>query len=639
MDAKLKNAVCLGENVYSFPPEGGELTFEENGTVLGVKAKENSYIVMDATNLSDFCVSVLWKFWDGNGGPCAESIKMGLLPGLKTRLAMPVSAVLGGELFPRRTPGKLKTVVQGRPVRPERVSRFAVGLDRAPAETKLKIHALYMAEKEPDYPLEGGPLVDCLGQKAGADWPGKTPGPEEMTAYLRAEYEKPLPETAQGCGKYGGSLSKRFEPTGYFALQKDGDKYWLADPEGYAFFSVGPDCVGIGGDCNVNGIAPLCGEMAAGGELGEGFYSWAKANFVRAFGDDWYRAWSGITLRRLREWGANTVACWSDPKFIEYARTPYVHILHGFPKAEKYIFRDFPDVFDPEYAASAARWARQLESRRQDKYMIGYFMCNEPNWAFVDRLDIARMTLESREDFYSKGRLVQLLKDKYGDIAALNAAWETEFASFEGLREGVDKFNAAALADTERLSEEMIREFVRVPALALKETDPRHLNLGMRYAWLSSPILAAGKEYMDVFSFNCYRHDPWDSIENMVKMVDMPVMIGEFHFGALDRGLDATGIQAAASQEDRAKAYRRYIHRCAAHPMCLGAHYFQYADQPYLGRFDGENYQIGLVDVCGRPYEELTAEMSRAHREAYRIRMGEMEVTDEKPAVIESIFY
>lgn len=639
MEAKLKNAVRQDADIYVFPPEGGDLIFDENGTVLGAEAKDTNFIVMDVTNLSDFCVSVLWKFWDGNSGPCAESIKMGLLPGLKTRLALPVSAVLGRELFLRRTPGKLKTVTQGRPVKPESITRFAVGLDRAPAETKIRLHALYISETEPDYPLEGNPLVDRLGQKAGSDWPGKTANADEMTAYLRAEYAKPLPETAEGCGKYGGSLSKRFEPTGYFALQKEGEKYWLADPEGCAFFSAGPDCVGVGGDCNIGGIAPLCGELPEGGELHKGAYSWAKANFVRAFGENWYEAWCRITLRRFREWGANTVACWSDPGFVEYAGLPYVQILHGFPKAQKYIFRDFPDVFDPEYAADSSRWARQLESRREDRFMIGYFMSNEPNWAFVDKLNIARMTLESREEYFSKSFLLRKLKEKYGDISALNAAWETNYSRFRDMCPGVDKFNAAAEADTMALSEEMVREFIRVPALALKKVDPNHLNLGMRYAWLSSPALAAGKEFMDVFSFNCYRHDPWDSIEKMVEMVEMPVMIGEFHFGALDRGLDATGIQAVASQADRAKAYRRYMHRCAAHPMCLGAHYFQLTDQPYLGRFDGENYQIGLVDVCDRPYEEMEREMKRTHTEVYKIRMGEMEVTDEKQKIIESIFY
>ncbi len=587
--------------IYSFPPEGGDIEFAENGTVLGVKAEDSKYIVMDVTNLSEVCVSVLWKFWDENTASEAESIKMGLLPKLRTRLALPISAVRGGKLFLGRTAGKLKTVVQGRPVLPEKIVKFSVGLDKSPVPTKMELHALFISDTEPDFPLEGMPLVDSLGQKKLGSWEGKTQSEEELASYLRAELEKPIPEASEGCGRFGGSLNKSFPATGFFALHEEDGKYFLADPEGYAFFSTGADCVGVGGDCNIAGIAPLCGALSEDGRLGGkgDFYSWAQANLVRVFGDSWYEAWARITRRRLREWGCNTVACWSDPRFISSAQTPYVHILHGFPKAESYIFRDFPDVFSPEYAADSRRWAKQLEEKKNDPFMVGYFMSNEPNWAFVNNLNIARLTLESSAELYSKKKLICALGEKYPDISALNSAWETDFDSFEDVTFGRTE---AAECDLGELSEMMIREFVRIPALALREVDKNHLNLGMRYAWLSSPALAAGKEYFDVFSFNCYRHDPMDSIERMVEMVKMPVMIGEFHFGATDRGLDATGIQAVGSQIDRARAYRYYMHRCASHPYCLGAHYFQYADQAYLGRFDGENYQIGMVDVCHRPY-------------------------------------
>ena len=40
-------------------------------------------------------------------------------------------------------------------------------------------------------------------------------------------------------------------------------------------------------------------------------------------------------------------------------------------------------------------------------------------------------------------------------------------------------------------------------------------------------------------------------------------------------------------------------------PELVGTHYFQWADQPSTGRFDGENYNIGLVDVTDRPYPDL----------------------------------
>ncbi len=38
----------------------------------------------------------------------------------------------------------------------------------------------------------------------------------------------------------------------------------------------------------------------------------------------------------------------------------------------------------------------------------------------------------------------------------------------------------------------------------------------------------------------------------------------------------------------------------------IGADWFQYYDEPKYGRNDGENYNMGLVDIYDQPYEEIT---------------------------------
>ena len=164
--------------------------------------------------------------------------------------------------------------------------------------------------------------------------------------------------------------------------------------------------------------------------------------------------------------------------------------------------------------------------------------------------------------------------------------------------------------------------------------------LGMRWAWISDPLLVSGWECFDVFSINCYAVDPTAAIERVRQLgVDLPVMIGEFHFGALDRGLDATGIRGVTSQAERGAAYRYYMQKAAAHPMCLGAHYFTLNDQAYLGRFDGENYQIGVVDVTQRPYEDFEAGIIETHREIYDIAEGKKPADARKAEEIPAIFF
>ncbi|UCF39498.1 MAG: hypothetical protein JSU96_13690, partial [Acidobacteriota bacterium] len=62
----------------------------------------------------------------------------------------------------------------------------------------------------------------------------------------------------------------------------------------------------------------------------------------------------------------------------------------------------------------------------------------------------------------------------------------------------------------------------------------------------------------------------------------------------------------------------------------IGAHWFQWVDQPSTGRYDGENYNIGLVDVTDRPYEELTEALKTTHQRLFKIHSGQLEPFSER---------
>jgi hypothetical protein len=119
--------------------------------------------------------------------------------------------------------------------------------------------------------------------------------------------------------------------------------------------------------------------------------------------------------------------------------------------------------------------------------------------------------------------------------------------------------------------------------------------------------VAAGK-YCDVVSYNFYRRSIADF---NYPGGDKPLLIGEFHFGALDRGMFHTGLVPVANQETRAQAYKDYVFDAIRHRQFVGTHWFQWKDEPTTGRvYDEENYQIGFVDVADTPYRE-TIEASR----------------------------
>lgn len=275
--------------------------------------------------------------------------------------------------------------------------------------------------------------------------------------------------------------------------------------------------------------------------------------------------------------------------------------------------------------------------------MIGYFLRNEPMWAFVDNLVLADEVLYNPARTVCKEKLIDFLKNRYGSIESLNMAWRSSFDEFECLyqrQKAVSKWSAAAKEDMREFSRRMMRAYIEIPARACRQVDPNHMILGMRWAWISNPDLVAGWENFDVFSINCYAVDPTEKIQGIVDLgVDLPIMIGEFHFGALDAGLSATGLEGVENQTERGIAYRYYCEHVASHPNGVGCHYFQCYDQFVLGRFDGENYNIGLFDICSCAYSEMMEQIRECSKGIYSIADGKAERSGRKPRSIPMVAY
>ena len=157
-------------------------------------------------------------------------------------------------------------------------------------------------------------------------------------------------------------------------------------------------------------------------------------------------------------------------------------------------------------------------------------------------------------------------------------------------------------------------DYFRIVATEMKAALPGVLYLGSRIHVAPEAVWRAAGKYLDVIAHNRYDYSliglplPAD--------VDKPVMITEFHYGALDRGLPHTGLRSALDQRLRAKLYAGMLDECLLHPNLVGAHWFQYNDNIYTGRFDGENYNDGFLDVCDRPYAEM---VTAAREVAYRM--------------------
>jgi hypothetical protein len=178
-------------------------------------------------------------------------------------------------------------------------------------------------------------------------------------------------------------------------------------------------------------------------------------------------------------------------------------------------------------------------------------------------------------------------------------------------------------ADMSAFLKAFARQYFTVVRSVIRKYDTHHLYLGCRFAWRNPEAVEAAAEVCDVVSFNIYEKAVDPQKWAFAKGLNKPCIIGEFHFGALDRGMLHPGLVAAEDQKERAALYRSYVESVVDHPAFVGCHWFQYYDEPLTGRsLDGENYNIGLVDVTDTPYPELVKAAKAVHAEAYERRLN-----------------
>jgi len=174
--------------------------------------------------------------------------------------------------------------------------------------------------------------------------------------------------------------------------------------------------------------------------------------------------------------------------------------------------------------------------------------------------------------------------------------------------------------------------FLEVINAAIRRHDPNHLNLGLRFGSGVPPaeMLRASKSF-DVYSMNVYSVSvSTKALEEVYRATGRPIIVGEFHFGVPGRGL-AAGLVQVRDQAERGTAYRYYVEQAASFPAFIGSSWFQWVDQPSTGRMDGENYNIGLVDVTDRPYEPLIDAMKTTHRRLQAVHAGKSAPFDVRP--------
>ena len=489
------------------------------------------------------------------------------------------------------------------------------------------------------------PFIDEFGQFIHADWPGKIRQLSDFASRRQAEEQelKARPGPADW-NQYGGwKAGPQLAVTGFFRAEKYQGKWWLVDPEGRLFWSHGIDCVRMEAATPITDRekyfqflppvdSPLARFYGKGSWAPHGFYQkyasyktydFASANLMRKYGEDYAAQHAQISHQRLRSWGMNTIANWSDAAIYRLRKTPYTATLGGGGKrleGSTGYWGKFYDVFDPGFREGLRRsFEREVRDAANDPWCIGFYVHNELAWGNDTSLAVAALLSPAGQP--AKKVFLDDLRTKYGTVDKLNAAWGSSYESWESMLQSTNAPDVKKAGDDLRAFYTKTAEtYFRTIREELKKLAPNQLYLGCRFAWINDLAARAAAKYCDVVSFNRYQY----SVENQAlpDRLDKPQIIGEFHFGALDRGMFHTGLKKTANQADRALKYKEYVQGALRNQWLVGTHWFQYRDQATTGRGDGENYQIGFVDIADTPYQEIVAASREVSYSLYRYRLG-----------------
>lgn len=539
---------------------------------------------------------------------------------------------------------------------PAQVARLSVWIEAPKAGQTVSVQSVTAQGAGVASPVPFFPFIDQYGQYTHTDWPDKIYSDADFAARLQHEKDdmKAYPG-ASNWDKWGGwATGPQQKATGFFYPTKVDGKWWLVDPDGGLFWSYGPTGVGAGGEGSpVTGkenwftsLPSPDGPAAKYWGKGQGArymyyqdgkawqsFDFGSANAERKYGPQWRQATADFMHGRLRNWGFNTIANWSDAAVYAQDKTPYVVAIHYDAPTLEHI----PDVFDPAWEkALNARLDRETGKTANDPWNIGYFVDNELAWSYMDGAEGAiRGALRAAPESVTKQTLIGDLKAKYVTIAALNAAWGTEYASWDAMlsgRELLDSKNEKARgADLGAFGLKFAEKYFSTVRAAVKRVAPNNLYLGCRFhGHIDTEVVKVAAKYADVVSWNVYE-EPGSRLNRFIGTLDKPFIVGEFGIGSDPGQTPFRGDKPDTDPNQRVKAMEDWVLKASVHPLIVGGHYFQFRDQPLSGRADGESTLRGFVNVADTPHFELVQANRRLGYNLYQRRSGQEAASGAKP--------
>lgn len=373
---------------------------------------------------------------------------------------------------------------------------------------------------------------------------------------------------------YGGSQKRKFQATGYFRLERASDRWWLVDPEGSGFMTIG---LNHAEETNLKYPHNLDIWKTKYGSREK----WIKEGLVKD----------------LKEWGFNTVGWtgeyisgdwgvaldwfgdpidlghskgWTTADF-EIADMPYCLQLRVLEIEDWNGYPAFRDVYSQDFEVYCDYLARSIcLDHAQSKNLIGYFLVDIPAW----------LPHAAGEDFTMlKGLDEQARNSKLYDVAS---------------------------------------KYYETITKHIRRYDSNHLILGDRYngnKGIPNEALSAMKPFVDVLSVQYF---PSSSQEGYQKMKEdlaqwhgdtgKPVILADIGNWCPTK-LNPNRISEIENQGDRARDYIQAMSAVLKEPWFLGWHWCAYLENTARG--------WGIKDPWDEPYQDFIGPVREFNQSVY----------------------
>lgn len=393
--------------------------------------------------------------------------------------------------------------------------------------------------------------------------------------------------------KYGGWKNRRTTATGFFRVEKVGDRWWGVDPEGCLYFNVAINSISEGkSERNEKALLDKFGSAA-----------------------DWMKQ----TITLLQQNDFNCAGSWSDYKAIIQANktmekplayTINWNFMSSYGKVRGGTFQQpghtgYPNdaifVFDPAFETFCDSHAKQVAAYKDDPNLFGYFSDNEMPFKFRSLDNF--LTLPEKEA--GRQAAEQWLKEKGISKELITDLHREEFMACVG------------------------EKYVSIVSKAIRKYDPNHMYIGARFYSEEKhheKFMRAIGKYLDVVTNNYYNYwtpDP-KHMSDWTEWTGKPFIITEYYTKGEDSGMpNQSGAGwIVKTQTDRGLFYQNYNLALIESKNCIGWHYFKYQDNdPDAKGVDPSNTDAnkGIVNNYYEVWQPMMEKMKELNSQVYNL--------------------